>query len=794
MLLNIKNLYLKILLLVCFFIIFSISFVYSASYNWNSGFTGDWTDTTNWDIANYPGNASNDQAIINNGNAIINSGNHIDMSSGGSALIGNSAGTSGNLLINDAYMDTTNWYIAWNGTGNVTLNGGNLIAGTAINLGYASAGRGYLIHNSGNITGSLYVGTSGYGYYELNGGFFSSSSHLYVGHISGASANLVMNSGNIDIASNRLYVGNNGSALHTQNGGNMIIDRMYVGYLSSDASYIQNGGDVNVARLYVGQENGASGYFEMNGGEFYSSSIMPLGGQSGGTGNMVITGGNIKTDNTFSVGASGNGFLRISGGNLHTSNFYHGASSTSRGVTYQTGGNIESGYLVLGISGGYGEYNFSGGNLSPSRIYVGYTSTGIGNLNISGVGNLHMGGERLYLGYDGPGCLNMSGGNVGLYRAFIGSNSAHGDFYMSGGNYSSYNYTHIGVDANSSGNLVMSGGNYRCNNDTMVGKDGLAELTLSGGNMVLSNTYVGYQGSGNLYVNDGYFSADTVLIGQLSGASGNVVFNEGIINVGQIEIADNGTGRLEANGSNITAATIKLLSSAATFRINGPSANVMCTRYQNSTNDGYFECVLSTNNGHFTAMTCTSVVDMHGNLKIGLDGGVLMASSNTFDLMVGEGDAGNSYASTPSMWDINLITNAYGTKEAVRTSLAAGNLLAALDMNGTSNTSVSSLSAGYVTIANIDTSSSPLGIDVLLDVQSGTASTVVEKLKEAGYDASLSSIGVYDVSIIIAQSDLASGTGYFVWDLRDITSGVSYSYVDNVKVQLPSYGTLFRFE
>lgn len=538
--------------------------LYAVNYTWDDGVTGDWEVPSNWDLnSNYPGTATNDLGIIQNGNVNINSGNSIDLSGGGYVIVGNSSGTSGNLVMSNAYFNTTYYHFGWNGTGNVILSGGNLNIATGLYLGTASAGNGYMHLMSGNIVGKD--------------------------------------------TSTALYVGSAGTGTFTQDGGS-----------------------ISVARFYIASSG--TGTYNMKSGTLDISTLMILSDNSAGNSTLNLSGGTFKN--------------------------------------------------------------------SASNAYI--ASNGNTQINQTG-GNLHLAGANSNFGYNGQVNYEMRGGYHLAQKVRLGYNGAN--------------------------------------------------------------------------------------------SNGNIIIYDGTVITKNIEIAEGGTGRLEVHSSNFTAETIDMKSGNATLRVVGPSANLQISRYQNSSANSYFECILSTNNGHFIPVNCSSVVDMSGHLKVGLDGGVLMASGNTFDLMIGAGDAGNNYASTPAMWDVNLINDAYGTKEAVRVALATGNLQASLDLNGTGNVTLASQPAGYVTVSNVDTSAlSERGLAILLDVQTGTSNTVVNHLVSAGYNAELFAKGIYDIRIVLDSSDLTTGTAYFVWDFTDVSSSIAYSYLDNLKFEIPKAGTFFRFE
>lgn len=749
---------------------------FATDFIWDEGVTGEWTVPNNWTInSNYPGTASNDLGRINNGNTTIGAGNMIDLSSGGYVIVGNNSNSMGNLSVTGAIFDTANLYIGWNGTGNVLLSSGNFDISNIFSLGTGSTGTGYMIQTGGNITSStINIGDVGTGYYEITNAKLTSSNHVNLGVSSGGGGNLVVNSGaNITITgSKNLYVSRTSGGT-----GNMTM----------------NGGTISLNSFYIG--NGDRGILNLNGGTITGTSSFIVGDNGGSNGNIIMSGGNLTTSGSMSIPSNGTGNMHQTGGNVTLADLRIGSNGAGRYI--HSGGNL-SGQILLGYAG-EGYYDLSTEYIPASSTYVGYLSGGIGNLTINSGGNINAGSKNLYIGNNSGsyGYVNQNDGFMTLDRLYIGKQGS-GTYNMTGGNLQVTTLMTLCDNSSASANLFISGGLFKSNPTAYFGTHGNAQIYQSGGNLLAVGAAIfgGYSAAETNYTMDGgYFSSSTVDLGFATAASnGNITVNGGTFKTGAITIATVGSGRLEVSGDNFTATNIDLKSGNATFRVVGPSANVQCTRYKNDSNTGSFECILSTNSGHFTAITCSSVIDMHGHLKVGLDGGILMASSNTFDLMRGEGDQGNTYASTPAMWDVNLITNAYGTQEALRASLATGNLQASLDLSATGNASISSEAAGYVTLANIDTTELIRGLAVLLDVQSGTTSTVVQKMISAGYSAEAFSKGSYDIRVVLRTSDLSSGTGYFAWDFTDVSNGTPYSYLDNIKFEIPQPGTIFRFE
>jgi hypothetical protein len=243
--------------------------------------------------------------------------------------------------------------------------------------------------------------------------------------------------------------------------------------------------------------------------------------------------------------------------------------------------------------------------------------------------------------------------------------------------------------------------------------------------------------------------------------------------------------------SNIIASQLTL-SNNALFRLTGGSSNFIVRTSFNSRAETRWEQIIDSKNGPFGHMpTVYSLVntDTEGHLKIGFNGGSAFVSSNVFFPQVsttGHNKTSSSYkySSTPSHWELSLQDPAPDGLYKVKATMSAANLVGALDLakGGAKSIAVGGNALGYVSVANVNPNEQIFGLNVLFQLASGTPQNIVNDLVLAGYDAELTSFGSYQFKYRIPVADLVTGTGYLMWDFRDITTGATEATVQKLMV------------
>jgi autotransporter-associated beta strand protein len=295
---------------------------------------------------------------------------------------GFNAGASGSYSLADGYLNTSNEYLGYSGTGAFTQTGGVHTAASNLYLGYNPGGSGtYSLAGSGLLQAQNgYVGYSGTGSFTQSGGT-NAISFLYLGYNPGGT-------GTYSLADPGL--------LQAQNG--------YVGY-SGTGSFTQSGGTNSTGYLCLGYSSGSSGSYSLSDPGVLSPGMLVIG--YSGTGNFTQSGGNNSVNNALLVGCNGGGsgtFSLGGSGQLFAPQEFIGSGGT--GTFTQTGGTNTTYNLVLGCNdGAAGTYNLNGGALVLYGL-----SQGAGTAAFNFSGGTLTAATTLWINM--PMALATSGGNA----------------------------------------------------------------------------------------------------------------------------------------------------------------------------------------------------------------------------------------------------------------------------------------------------------------------------------------------------------------------------------------------
>jgi len=186
--------------------------------------------------------------------------------------------------------------------------------------------------------------------------------------------------------------------------------------------------------------------------------------------------------------------------------------------------------------------------------------------------------------------------------------------------------------------------------------------------------------------------------------------------------------------------------------------------------------------------------EAEGDLKIGIQNGLLLSGNNNFYLQVGASPAAaDNYDSKPSMWDISLANDIDGTKDAIQASLS-GNKITNLDLNGTNEVNPIKSSTGWISIDNLDPSVQTGGFFIYLSVTDANVPDLITGFTANGYTATTSDVDGYDIKISVLASQFTAGTSYLIYDFRDITSESIEAKVNGIHISTVSLksSTIFR--
>ncbi len=306
----------------------------------------------------------------------------------------------------------------------------------------------------------------------------------------------------------------------------------------------------NITResLIVGERPGDVGELSVNNGTLAGVNAV-VAHSTASTGSLTVgTGGTVALSGVMRVGSGGTGTLDINNGGIVTSNGNNfigqlGGDGTVNidGVGSQWTVNGFDSVVTLGSGGGTGSLDITnGGAVSSSTITVGKLAdnglpsdtAGTGSINVAGAGS-SLTGSTITVGLEGDGSMNITaGGQVSIQNGTIGV-SADADVVVDGAD-SGWTLFHpvnfirgtltvgagdqIGNFASfpppplHTGTLTIQNGATVTAEESFIGKTrkGRGVLTVTGvgsswssGSQFTGNTFIGYEGDGELNVLNG---------------------------------------------------------------------------------------------------------------------------------------------------------------------------------------------------------------------------------------------------------------------------------------------------
>lgn len=497
---------------------------------------------------------------------------------GSQALVGTSniwagytAGATGVISANGAYLSPFTVYFGYGGNATVTLENSATLQSTTGYVGYSAGSQGVV-----NLTDSTWkaeeqslprdvtVGLSGKG--EVH----ATNSQLSVADlILAANANSIgdvsASGGNLAIAEN-LTVGSagTGSLSLTNSASVQVSSPASVGLtgngtLAATNSLFhaptlfvaQNGGSTGSAtvsggsmtltgELHVG--HGGTGTFTLSGGGTLNTDKGDIGFASGSTGTVDVLNGTWTNTQAIFVGVSGEGTLNIGAqGVIHGESGYISQEAVGVGEVDITGGSwFMSNTLAVGVNGN-AELSLNGGEISSQWAQLGLSGHSIGVVNVDNASWTTE--ETLTIGSDGNG---------GQFYASNGANVTAGAIELAAS---------VGVTG------LLNVVNSTLTTENVTPGSGAASVFLSGVDLKL----LGGSSVIDTLLIDG-FAADAVVVG----AGGLTVDTQGgnaqipTILSGSGSLTKAGAGRLRittantyAGGTNVEGGLLELTNGAA---------------------------------------------------------------------------------------------------------------------------------------------------------------------------------------------------------------------------------------
>jgi len=344
----------------------------------------------------------------------------------------------------------------------------NILGGTVTNTGaavYLGVGK-----NVFGATGAIHL---------AEGIFYSSQPVFVGGHRNDASSSnsvgiLHQSGGRLSVPILCLGSYDNSVGVYTQEGGTAYCTGIQLGNKVASARgeiYRSNGTLETPGTIYVGYEPGTTGCLHQTGGELIACGVT-VGSASSSMGELFVAGGTLSVTGQYAVFVGGTatavGRVTISGGTNRINSFYLGHSGN--GLLRVTGGHIylTNGMAVGSNAGGTGRLEVAGGTLTVKHINGG---NGYAEALLDG-GVLQCSGDSSSASFasfdrvtltDRGAVIDTAGRDLTFNVAFLNEPGYAGSFTKRGAGrltLTSYSNTFTGQVAVAGGELAVSGAVY----------------------------------------------------------------------------------------------------------------------------------------------------------------------------------------------------------------------------------------------------------------------------------------------------------------------------------------------
>lgn len=465
----------------------------TASTYWLGGLSPDWNDGRNW-TAGVPGAGDEARLLRPGANPLVFYGDggapvallHT-LQIGSDHMLHQFGGTlqSDYELVGVCYGDCGS---SGSGAGYHFQNAGSNVVNVDLKLGYQAGSSGSYYLSTGTLSvgrdvvvGANDAGGSSTGDINQEGGTHSVGRDLFLGAWSEQKGTYALAGGNLTVGRDT-YVGLRGSGLYQQLGGtSTTVGDFHVGgsvdlspgdgggvgtaivaggdltvgerlWVSSRGTGIldQSGGTIMAKHLSIGSVERGEATFR--GGLLSVSGQITVGAGGGGTGSLVLAGGQINSGVMVvnegsvvqqSLGKNNANYLSIEGEGA-TYNLLGGRLEGGRhdlrayGVLNNTGGeHILTGSLLIAVGPG------DGASLASVPVY-----------RLSGAGSLQAAGN-VGVGFSGRGSFVQDGGSADIRFLSIGMFGSTGDYRLNDGNLTAGS---IGVGYGGTGTFIQNGG------------------------------------------------------------------------------------------------------------------------------------------------------------------------------------------------------------------------------------------------------------------------------------------------------------------------------------------------
>ena len=351
-------------------------------------------------------------------------------------------------------------------------------------------------------------------------------------------------------------------------------------------TFTLNGGTVDCFGLNLGSLADSQGFFTLNAGTLHSSSVVSIGDILNTTGTVsIVSGSFIATNDITKIGNLGRGQWTQNGGSSAFA--FLSVGDNMPGTLTLSGGQLtvtpaaETDITRVGNFGS-AQFNISSGTVALKGEFHVADNPGVDGTVLMTGGQLFSTNALVAIGRYGIGTFTITNATAYFTNTSVGRHAdAIGTLNVaSGGSVYCVDDLSIGRFTNAVGHVVVSGGLLSPGTDHIwVGREGIGDLTVSGGTVRAGGMYVGMspdttnspQGTVTLSGGNTLLSSNLVIgtsllsTGQLSVLGGTLV----VTNPAGSAWLNVASGTLELNQGIITTDTLRLTNSTGQFVFSG---------------------------------------------------------------------------------------------------------------------------------------------------------------------------------------------------------------------------------
>jgi outer membrane autotransporter protein len=369
------------------------------------------------------GSLGDGQVTVQNGGTLI-SGDGLDAATLGSGA--NGTGSATVTGVGSTWTANGNVEVGRQGAGTLSILDSAVAAVMGeLLIGDEAGGTGTVTVDDATLSADvILVGNDGAGTMTISGGSTVTVDDFIVANAAGSSgtATVTGTGTSLDLAI-ELNVGLEGTGtLDVTNGGNILAaDGVRVGTYADGVGTINingvNSEITNNANTRIG-DDGTGTVALTNGAHFYADLGTFIGDAATATGTLTLDGSGTYWENggDFFVGYSGSGSVSVTNGADIVGDYVSfgrnlGSSATvivdGAGSTWTNTGDLyvgEQGTADLTIS--------NGATVSNAVAYIGYDSDAVGTVTVDGAGSAWTNSSNVYVGEDGTGTLTIANGGT----------------------------------------------------------------------------------------------------------------------------------------------------------------------------------------------------------------------------------------------------------------------------------------------------------------------------------------------------------------------------------------------